>query len=72
MPGSECFVLEAHSYLFHNPVQAREANHTGDQYSADRSSRMARTLNHVGLGLGIGFLILSIVYVVVMTKSLSD
>ncbi|TNN26464.1 hypothetical protein EYF80_063399 [Liparis tanakae] len=33
---------------------------------------MARTLNHVGLGLGIGFLILSIVYVVVMTKHLSD
>ncbi|XP_056300070.1 proline-rich transmembrane protein 1-like [Pseudoliparis swirei] len=53
-------------------IAAREANHTGDQYSADRSSRMARTLNHVGLGLGIGFLILSIVYVVVMTKSLSD
>ncbi|XP_054477172.1 cysteine-rich and transmembrane domain-containing protein 1-like [Anoplopoma fimbria] len=50
-------------------ISAREANHSGDQVSAERSSKMARTLNHVGLGLGIGFLILSIVYVAVLANS---
>uniref|UniRef100_A0A669ENW7 Uncharacterized protein n=1 Tax=Oreochromis niloticus TaxID=8128 RepID=A0A669ENW7_ORENI len=43
--------------------QAREANHVGDRMSAERSSRTARTLNHVAVGLGIAGLILSIVYV---------
>ncbi|XP_068425025.1 synapse differentiation-inducing gene protein 1-like isoform X2 [Clinocottus analis] len=47
-------------------ISAREANHSGDQVSAERSSRMARTLNHVALGLGIGLIILTIIYTVVM------
>ncbi|XP_068591406.1 synapse differentiation-inducing gene protein 1-like [Cebidichthys violaceus] len=51
-------------------ISAREANHAGDQMSAERSSRTARTLNHVALGLGIGFLILSIVYVAVVASAI--
>ncbi|XP_023266307.1 proline-rich transmembrane protein 1-like isoform X2 [Seriola lalandi dorsalis] len=47
-------------------IIAREANHTGDRNAADRSSRMARTLNHVALGLGIGSFVLLIVYIVVV------
>ncbi|XP_040900907.1 proline-rich transmembrane protein 1-like [Toxotes jaculatrix] len=53
-------------------ISAREANHVGDQMTAERSSRMARTLNHVGLGLGIGVIILSIVYTVVMVSAISN
>lgn len=53
-------------------ISAREANHAGDQISAERSSRMAKTLNHVALGLGIGFMILSIVYVVVVATAISN
>lgn len=49
-------------------LQAREANHVGDQMGAERSSRMAKTLNHVGLGLGIGFTVLIIIYAVVMAQ----
>ncbi|XP_035528067.1 proline-rich transmembrane protein 1 [Morone saxatilis] len=49
-------------------ISAREANHVGDRMGAERSSRTARTLNHVALGLGIGGVILCIVYVVVMAS----
>ncbi|KAM3614978.1 uncharacterized protein V6R79_021724 [Siganus canaliculatus] len=49
-------------------ISAREANHIGDRMGAERSSRTARTLNHVGLGLGIGVVILSIVYVAVVAS----
>ncbi|CAK6954307.1 synapse differentiation-inducing gene protein 1-like [Scomber scombrus] len=50
-------------------ISAREANHVGDQMGAERSSRMARTLNHVGLGLGIGFTVLLIIYYVVVAMA---
>ncbi|XP_041798776.1 synapse differentiation-inducing gene protein 1-like [Chelmon rostratus] len=53
-------------------ISAREANHMGDQMGAERSSRTARTLNHVALGIGIGVFILSIVYVVVVVSLISD
>ncbi|KAL6108856.1 uncharacterized protein ACO6RY_12113 [Pungitius sinensis] len=49
-------------------ISAREANHAGDQASAERSSRMSKILNHVGLGLGIGFIVLCIVYAVVLAN----
>ncbi|XP_038567951.1 synapse differentiation-inducing gene protein 1-like [Micropterus salmoides] len=49
-------------------ISAREANHSGDQMAAERSSRMARTFNHVALGLGIGVIILTIIYVVVVAS----
>lgn len=49
-------------------ISAREANHVGDQMGAERASRTARTLNHVGLGLGIGVIILTIVYMVVIAS----
>uniref|UniRef100_A0A3B3X5I1 Uncharacterized protein n=1 Tax=Poecilia mexicana TaxID=48701 RepID=A0A3B3X5I1_9TELE len=42
------------------------ANHTGDQMSAERNSRTAKTLNHVALGLGLGSFVLGIIYVVVV------
>ncbi|XP_077432813.1 uncharacterized protein LOC144058299 isoform X1 [Vanacampus margaritifer] len=47
-------------------INTREANHSGDQLVAERCSRTARTLNHVALGLGIGGVILLIVYIVVL------
>ncbi|XP_028325472.1 proline-rich transmembrane protein 1-like [Gouania willdenowi] len=46
-------------------ISAREANNMGNQAAAERSSRTARTLNHVALGIGIGFIILWIVYTAV-------
>ncbi|GAA6224409.1 dispanin subfamily A member 2b-like [Lates japonicus] len=49
-------------------ISAREANHVGDQIVAERSSRMARTLNHVALGLGLGISILIVVYIVVVAS----
>ncbi|KAF3691631.1 Proline-rich transmembrane protein 1 Dispanin subfamily D member 1 [Channa argus] len=49
-------------------IFTREANRSGDQLEAERSSRMARTLNHVALGIGIGFIILYIVYAVVLAS----
>ncbi|XP_071381694.1 proline-rich transmembrane protein 1 [Centroberyx affinis] len=51
-------------------ISAREANHAGDQLAAERSSRMARILNHVSLGIGLTLVILSIIYVVVVSSSL--
>ncbi|CAJ1062039.1 proline-rich transmembrane protein 1-like [Xyrichtys novacula] len=53
-------------------ITTREANHTGDQLGAERSSRMARTLNHVGLGIGLGTIILCIVYAVVVGALVSQ
>lgn len=52
--------------LCFSPLQAREANHTGDRLAAERSSRTAKTLNHVALGLGLGSLVLCIIYVIVV------
>ncbi|XP_041843927.1 proline-rich transmembrane protein 1-like [Melanotaenia boesemani] len=49
-------------------ISAREANHTGDQMAAERNSRTARTLNHVALGLGLGGLVLMIIYAVVIAS----
>ncbi|XP_044215558.1 proline-rich transmembrane protein 1-like [Thunnus albacares] len=49
-------------------ISAREANHMGDQMGAERSSRTAKTLNHVALGLGIGGIILIIIYMVVVVS----
>ncbi|XP_037532350.1 proline-rich transmembrane protein 1 [Nematolebias whitei] len=47
-------------------ISAREANHTGDRLAAERSSRTAKTLNHVALGLGLGSLVLIIIYMIVI------
>ncbi|KAM7420322.1 hypothetical protein PAMA_014845 [Pampus argenteus] len=52
--------------IYHQQSSAHDANHDGDQMKAERSSRTARTLNHVALGIGIGFLIFTIIRVVVM------
>lgn len=51
--------------------QAREANSVGDRVKAEQSSRTAKTLNHVGLGLGIGMIVLLIIYMVVMASVLA-
>ncbi|XP_077455161.1 uncharacterized protein LOC144073310 [Stigmatopora argus] len=49
-------------------INTREANHSGDQMSAERCSRTARTLNHVSLGLGICIFIVGIAsWAVVLT-----
>uniref|UniRef100_A0A3B5ATN2 Uncharacterized protein n=1 Tax=Stegastes partitus TaxID=144197 RepID=A0A3B5ATN2_9TELE len=39
-------------------ISTRTANQTGDQVTAERNSRTARTLNHVAVGLGIAFFII--------------
>ncbi|XP_060936818.1 proline-rich transmembrane protein 1-like [Limanda limanda] len=53
-------------------ISTREANHAGDQLAAERSSRLARTLNHVGLGIGLAFTILMAVYLVVMASVIAN
>ncbi|XP_028984636.1 synapse differentiation-inducing gene protein 1-like [Betta splendens] len=50
-------------------IFTREANRAGDQAEAERNSRLAKTLNHVALGIGLGFIIIYIICVVVMTIS---
>ncbi|XP_039972806.1 proline-rich transmembrane protein 1-like [Xiphias gladius] len=60
-----CFLPLGIAALIYS-IFAREANHSGDQITAERCSRIARTLNHVALGLGIGALVLFIVYAVVL------
>ncbi|XP_054898369.1 proline-rich transmembrane protein 1-like [Poeciliopsis prolifica] len=47
-------------------ISAREANHAGNRISAERNSRTAKTLNNVGLGIGLASLVLSIIYIVVV------
>ncbi|XP_059195700.1 synapse differentiation-inducing gene protein 1-like [Centropristis striata] len=49
-------------------IFTREANRSGDRIDAERNSRIARTLNHVGLGIGLGVIVLTIVYAVVMAS----
>ncbi|XP_005743320.1 proline-rich transmembrane protein 1 [Pundamilia nyererei] len=62
-----CLPLGIAALIF--SILTRESNHVGDRMSAERSSRTARTLNHVALGLGIAGLILSIVYVAVVINT---
>lgn len=52
-------------------VLARGANRHGDQVEAERTSRKAKTLNHVALGLGIGAIII-IVVCRVLLASMND
>ncbi|XP_008285132.1 dispanin subfamily A member 2b-like isoform X2 [Stegastes partitus] len=47
-------------------ISTRTANQAGDQVMAERNSRTARTLNHVAVGLGIAFLILTVRYIHVL------
>lgn len=54
-------------YIFH--FQTRQANHVGNQMEAEHNSKWARILNHVGLGIGIGFTVLSIIFYVVMLNN---
>ncbi|XP_026148974.1 proline-rich transmembrane protein 1 [Mastacembelus armatus] len=50
-------------------ISAREANLSGDRATAERSSKLARTLNHVALGLGIGLTVVVIIFSVVTSIS---
>ncbi|XP_026227078.1 proline-rich transmembrane protein 1 [Anabas testudineus] len=59
-----CLPLGIAALIF--SIFTREANRVGDQAEAERSSRVARTLNHVALGIGIGIIILYIIYAVVL------
>ncbi|KAG7229462.1 hypothetical protein INR49_012861 [Caranx melampygus] len=45
-------------------ILAREANHAGDRMTAERNSRTAKILNHVGLGIGIGAFVVIVVIAV--------
>ncbi|KAM9309667.1 interferon-induced transmembrane protein 2-like isoform 2-T2 [Pholidichthys leucotaenia] len=46
-------------------ILTRDANRMGDRLAAQRSSRTARTLNHMALGIGIGVIVLLIVSLVI-------
>ncbi|KAG7475014.1 proline-rich transmembrane 1-like [Solea senegalensis] len=61
-----CMPLGIAALIF--SISTREANHAGDQMQAERSSKTARTLNHVALGIGLGFFILSIVFAGVLAS----
>ncbi|XP_066495094.1 transmembrane protein PMIS2 [Tiliqua scincoides] len=50
-------------------IQTREANLAGNAASAKRNSKMARTLAHTALGLGLALLILYIILVVFVVMS---
>ncbi|XP_078109647.1 uncharacterized protein LOC144519966 [Sander vitreus] len=63
-----CFPLGIAALIY--SISTRESNHIGDQLGAERSSRMARILNHVALALGFGILILSIVYIAVVSTQM--
>ncbi|XP_026544010.1 synapse differentiation-inducing gene protein 1-like [Notechis scutatus] len=43
-------------------IQTREANHEENSTTAQRSSRMARILAHSALGVGIGVIILYVIF----------
>lgn len=53
-------------------ITAREANSIGDRMKAEQSSRTAKTLNHVALGLGLGMIVLCIIYVVVVASIVAN
>ncbi|XP_058864904.1 calcium-binding protein P-like [Acipenser ruthenus] len=44
-------------------ISTRDANNMGNEELAKKNSRLARNLNHTGLGIGIAILILWIAYV---------
>ncbi|XP_028327004.1 proline-rich transmembrane protein 1-like [Gouania willdenowi] len=52
-------------------ISARDANHTGNQATAERSSRTARILNHVALGFGLVIIILCITLIAINISILS-
>ncbi|XP_056141540.1 synapse differentiation-inducing gene protein 1-like isoform X1 [Lampris incognitus] len=62
-----CLPLGIAAFIY--SISTRDANHAGDLATAERSSRMARVLNHVSLGIGVSVIILSIIYFVVFTSS---
>ncbi|XP_041701119.2 calcium-binding protein P [Coregonus clupeaformis] len=52
-------------------ISTRDANNQGHQQIAERSSRLARILNHAALGIGITVIILYIVYAVILASSIN-
>uniref|UniRef100_A0A3P8VWI3 Si:dkey-33i11.9 n=2 Tax=Cynoglossus semilaevis TaxID=244447 RepID=A0A3P8VWI3_CYNSE len=50
--------------LIHS-IFTRDAIRNGDQTTAEKSSRMARNLNHTALGIGLAVFIASIIFIVV-------
>ncbi|XP_030636861.1 proline rich transmembrane protein 1B [Chanos chanos] len=46
-------------------ISTRDANNQGNQQQAERSSRLARNLNHAALGIGITLVVLWIILVTV-------
>ncbi|XP_009290906.1 dispanin subfamily A member 2b [Danio rerio] len=59
-----CFPLGIAALIF--SVSTRNANFAGHRELAEKNSKTARTLNHVGVGLGIVFIIMVIVIQVVL------
>ncbi|CAL8288974.1 unnamed protein product [Merluccius merluccius] len=51
-------------------ISTRDANMAGDQITAARNSNTARKLNHVSMGIGLTGMILTVVYVFVISSSL--
>lgn len=47
-------------------ISTRDANNQGNQQMAERSSYLARNLNHAALGIGLAIIVLYIIYMVVI------
>ncbi|XP_076594085.1 trafficking regulator of GLUT4 1 [Chaetodon auriga] len=60
-----CFLPVGIAALVYS-VATREANNIGDRAAAERSSKTARILNHVALGVGIGIIAIAVIYVIVV------
>ncbi|KAJ4930574.1 hypothetical protein JOQ06_024883 [Pogonophryne albipinna] len=59
-----CLPLGIAALIF--SISTRQANRVGNQMEAEHNSKWARILNHVGLGIGIGVTVLSIIFYVVV------
>ncbi|XP_034031188.1 synapse differentiation-inducing gene protein 1-like [Thalassophryne amazonica] len=46
-------------------ISTRDANSAGDQAKAESSSRTARILNHVALGIGLTVIIIAIILIII-------
>ncbi|XP_029432853.1 transmembrane protein 91-like isoform X2 [Rhinatrema bivittatum] len=62
-----CLPLGIAALVFSSMTQ--ESNRRGDAFAARRNSQWARTLNYLALGIGVCFLVISIIVVIVVLQN---
>ncbi|XP_056331248.1 synapse differentiation-inducing gene protein 1-like [Danio aesculapii] len=62
-----CFPLGIAALIY--SINTRNANMSGQQQLAESNSKMARTLNHTALGIGLALLVFYIIYVAVVVTN---